>query len=141
MIYSYYPEEEEKKNIFFVLREDFWRMVQGVSLSNFTTCEQSRLYGLSWTWRGSFRQFKKTQIGFFNESSNCVWNECGQRLLLLRKYHNRFCNFKVEAGWFFQGREQESEAGVERSDMAHDDIAILLFQLNMATRLQVLKQA
>ncbi|KAK4261038.1 hypothetical protein QN277_004090 [Acacia crassicarpa] len=113
-------------------------MVQGVSLSTFTTCEQSRLFGLSCpSWMAPFRRFKKSQMSFINDRY-CVWNQCEQRLFL-RKYNHRtsrFSGLKVQAGWFFRGREQEFEASVERSEMAHNDVAILLFQLSMATRVQ-----
>ncbi|XP_028761976.1 clp protease adapter protein ClpF, chloroplastic isoform X2 [Neltuma alba] len=111
-------------------------MVQGVSLSTVTSCEQSRLYGSFPSWTAPFAPFKKSQISFISERYR-VWNQCQQRLFL-RKYHriSRFSGFKVEAAWFFRGREQESEASAERSEMAHDDIAILLFQLSMATRVQ-----
>ncbi|XP_054795820.1 clp protease adapter protein ClpF, chloroplastic-like, partial [Prosopis cineraria] len=92
------------------------------------------IYGSSPSWTAPFRPFKKFQISFINERC-CVWSQCQQRSFLRA---SKFNSFKVEAAWFFRGRERESEASAESSELAYDDIAILLFQLSMATRVQYL---
>ncbi|GKB64606.1 hypothetical protein Tco_0920792, partial [Tanacetum coccineum] len=44
---------------------------------------------------------------------------------------------RVEAGWLFRGGgEQSSEASVERSESANEDILIFYYQLDLATRVQ-----
>nr|XP_043609077.1 clp protease adapter protein ClpF, chloroplastic [Erigeron canadensis] len=49
------------------------------------------------------------------------------------------CGMKrVEAGWLFKGGggDQGSEAGLERSESANEDILIFFYQLDLATRVQ-----
>lgn len=47
-------------------------------------------------------------------------------------------NTRVEAGWFFKGGgEQGSDASLEHSDSANEDILIFFYQLDLATRVQV----
>lgn len=112
-------------------------MVQGVSLSTLTSCGKGRLYGSTSSWTAPFRPFKKSQISFINERY-CVWNQCQQSLFLTKCHRiSRLSGLKVEAGWIFRRGKQESEALIERSEIANDDILIFIFQLNMAIRVQV----
>lgn len=46
-------------------------------------------------------------------------------------------NFSVKAGWLFKGNDQESDASIERSDSAMEDIMIFFYQLDLGTRVQV----
>lgn len=45
---------------------------------------------------------------------------------------------RVEAGWLFKGGDRGLEASSERSESANEDILIFFFQLDLATRVQVL---
>lgn len=46
-------------------------------------------------------------------------------------------DFSVKAGWLFKGNDQESDASIERSDSAMEDIMIFFYQLDLGTRVQV----
>lgn len=49
-------------------------------------------------------------------------------------------HMRVEAGWLFKGGgEQSSDASLERSESANEDILIFFYQLDLATRVQVFK--
>ena len=46
-------------------------------------------------------------------------------------------DFSVKAGWLFKGNDKESDASIERSDSAMEDIMIFFYQLDLGTRVQV----
>lgn len=45
-------------------------------------------------------------------------------------------DFSVKAGWLFKGNDQDSDASIERSDSAMEDIMIFFYQLDLGTRVQ-----
>ena len=47
-------------------------------------------------------------------------------------------SWRVEAGWLFKGGDQGLNASSERSESANEDILMFFFQLDLATRVQVL---
>ncbi|GLT47536.1 hypothetical protein SLA2020_212260 [Shorea laevis] len=85
-------------------------MVRSLSLSTFTSFGNGGVSGSDVSWR---RHFK-----------------------LIRKTHIKSGIPRVEAGWPFQGGEQELEASSERSESANEDILIFFFQLDLATQVQ-----
>lgn len=105
----------------------FQKMVQSVTLSTLVTCGMSRFYGSSPSWMKPFMPFKRSQITSFT-GRHWVWNQCVLR-------HS---GFKAEAGWMFRGGEQGLDASVEHSESANEDILMFFFQLDLATRVQVL---
>ncbi|KAI4314108.1 hypothetical protein L6164_027044 [Bauhinia variegata] len=112
-------------------------MVQGVSLGTLTTpCGKSRIYGSSPSSRMCFKPFKKFQITSVVDRHR-VWNQRVQSLFLIG-YPNvsKHSDLRVEAGWIFGRREQESDASAERSESANEDILIFFLQLDLATRVQ-----
>ncbi|KAK4263537.1 hypothetical protein QN277_028932 [Acacia crassicarpa] len=109
-------------------------MVEGVSLSTMITCGKSRLSGPFASWRARLKPFKKFQITSIYER-HWIWNQSEQRLFLDPSTSRR-SGFRVEAGWMFNGGEQDLGASVERSESANENILIFFFQLDLATRVQ-----
>lgn len=80
---------------------------------------------------------KKSHI-IFGVERQCLWQQCFQSLSctghsdILRQR-----DLRVKAGWLFKGGDQESEASIERSDSAMEDIMFFFYQLDLGTRVQV----
>lgn len=109
--------------------------MQGVSLSTLATCGKSRIYGSS-----PFEPFKRSHVASA-AGKHLIWNKCVQSLVFIGYpfVSRRRSGFKVEAGWMFRGGgEQGLDASVEQSESANEDILMFFFQLDLATRVQVL---
>lgn len=76
------------------------------------------------------------KTGITSNLERCNWGQS----LNFEVHHNfpRPRNLIVEAGWLFKGGEQELDASSEGSETANEDILIFFFQLDLATRVQVL---
>ncbi|XP_054824906.1 clp protease adapter protein ClpF, chloroplastic-like isoform X1 [Prosopis cineraria] len=109
-------------------------MVEGVALSTLATCGKSRPCGSFAPWGARLKPFKKSQTTYIYDR-HWVWNQSVQ-MLFLDPYASRPRDFKVEAGWMFRGGERDSDASVERSESANENILIFFFQLDLATRVQ-----
>lgn len=114
-------------------------MVQSQSLSTLTICGSVEVYS---SWRNRLNSGKSSGLigdrcvscQFLRRSSSSLrshWKSVKQRNLLLR----------VEARWPFQGGEQGLDPSSERSESANEDILIFFFQLDLATRVQVSRNA
>lgn len=108
-----------------------------MSVTTITSSANSSVCGSATATRKCLRP-RRSDLIFGSEkrylSNQCVQNfrftspsnECGQRCV------------RVEAGWLFKGGdEQGSDARLERSESANEDILIFFYQLDLATRVQV----
>ncbi|KAH0671667.1 hypothetical protein KY285_025287 [Solanum tuberosum] len=109
-------------------------MVQSMSMSTLATSRYCGVCG-STCLRRQFGRIKETAIGF--RESQFVWND--RRKSLSFATHIDMLkprNLRVQAGWLFKGGDQSSEASIERSENANEDILMFFFQLDLATRVQ-----
>lgn len=112
-------------------------MVQSQSLSTLTICGSVEV---SSSWRNRLNSRKASSLigdrcvscQFLRKSPSfrSHWKSSKQRNLL-----------RVEARWPFQGGEQGLDPSNERSESANEDILIFFFQLDLATRVQVSRNA
>lgn len=111
-------------------------MVQGLSVGTLTISGNGAFHGSTSSWRRHFKLVKKTYLGI---DGQCLWEQCVQNLHLRGKPNRlRQRNLRVEAGWLFKGGDQGLDSSSERSEAANEDILIFFFQLDLATRVQVL---
>lgn len=114
-------------------------MVRSLSLSTFTSFGNSGVSGSDVSWRRHFKLIRKTHI------KSGIPRQCVFHVPSFHFEANRYTfkkrGFRVEAGWPFQGGEQELEAISERSEGANEDILIFFFQLDLATQVQVWRAA
>lgn len=112
-------------------------MVQGMSVSTLTTSRVDSVYASAHVWRSNFGLMKKSQI-MFGVERQCLWYQwspsisfMGQSDMLSQR------NWRAEAGWLFKGGDQDLDASSERSESANEDILFLVYQLDLATQIQV----
>lgn len=111
--------------------------MHGVSLSTLATCGNYRLCGLSPSWMTPFEPFKRSHITS-STGKHLVWNQCVQSLFSIgHPFVSRKSAFKAKAAWMFRGGEPKSDASLEQSESANEDILMFFFQLDLATRVQV----
>lgn len=115
-------------------------MVQSQSLSALTICGSVQVYS---SWRNRLNSWEVSGLigdrcvscRFLRRSSLSLrshWKSVKQRNMLSR----------VDARWPFQGGgEQGLDPSSERSESANEDILIFFFQLDLATRVQVSRNA
>ncbi|TMW95828.1 hypothetical protein EJD97_008286 [Solanum chilense] len=109
-------------------------MVQSVSMSTLATSRYCGFCG-STCLRRQFGQVKETTIGF--GGSQFVWNDRQKNLSFATNIDMlKPRNLRVQAGWLFKGGDKSSEASIERSENANEDILMFFFQLDLATRVQ-----
>lgn len=110
-------------------------MVQGLSLSTLTASRNSGVCGQTPSRRRHYHLLRKTHMTSANERRR-LWHQSmflkGNPTMLRRR------DVRVEAGWLFKGGDRGLEASSERSESANEDILIFFFQLDLATRVQVL---
>lgn len=109
--------------------------MQGIVASTLMTPASNGSYGVMDPWRSDL----KTVVSKTHLSSGV--ERQGLRLLMptLNKWRGR--GLKVRAGWLFNGSDKGMDASSERSESANEDILIFFFQLDLATRVQVLSVA
>lgn len=79
----------------------------------------------------------KLQLNSFI-SRTPVFERFFSRLYLKKNGRKERIGLSVKATWLFSGNngEKKSDAGIERSEAANEDIVIFFFQLDLATRVQ-----
>lgn len=110
-------------------------MVQSMSMSTLATSRYCGVCGAI-CLRRQFGKIKETTIGF--GESQFIWNDRRKSLSFATNVDiiKPRC-LRVQAGWLFKGGDKSSEANVERSENANEDILMFFFQLDLATRVQV----
>lgn len=109
-------------------------MVQSMSMSTLATSRYCGVCGSN-CLRRQFGQRKETTIAY--GESQFVWNDRRKNLSFATHIDVlKPRNLRVQAGWFFKGGGQSSEASVEGSENANEDILMFFFQLDLATRVQ-----
>ncbi|XP_047259637.1 clp protease adapter protein ClpF, chloroplastic-like [Capsicum annuum] len=109
-------------------------MVQSMSMSTLATSRYCGVCGAI-CLRRQFGKIKETTIGF--GESQFIWNDRRKSLSFATNVDiiKPRC-LRVQAGWLFKGGDKSSEANVERSENANEDILMFFFQLDLATRVQ-----
>ncbi|KAL4574290.1 hypothetical protein LXL04_021118 [Taraxacum kok-saghyz] len=103
-----------------------------MSVTTITASTNSSVCGSPDTSRNHFR-LKRSHL-LFGTEKRFLSHQCAQNLQLDRSGQR---NTRVQAGWLFKGGgEQSSDASLERSDSANEDILIFFYQLDLATRVQ-----
>ncbi|KAI4386398.1 hypothetical protein MLD38_004331 [Melastoma candidum] len=92
-------------------------------------------YGTNESRRGSFKQARNAFVMPWNNENN-PWLRDHNSSFVGDVHLLRRRNVKARAGWLFKGGRQPSDAGVERSESANEDILMFFFQLDLATRMQ-----
>jgi len=113
-------------------------MVQSLSLSTLATCGKIPNQKIP-SWMTPFEPFKRSQISSFSGKHLVCWNHSVHSFFLIGyPYVSRHGGFKAKAAWMFRGGEQGLDASSEHSESANEDILMFFFQLDLATRVQVL---
>lgn len=108
------------------------KMMQGIVASNWMTPASNGSYGVMEGWKSDLKMVMgKTQL-------NSGVDRQGLRLLMPTLIKSRGRGWKVRAGWLFNGSEKGMNASSEHSESANEDILLFFFQLDLATRVQVL---
>lgn len=111
------------------------RMVQCMSVS--TLSRSSSVHGPDRVSRRKFRFSERGHV-LFGVERHGFWGSFLHRRSLIDDVDlQKQQNFSVKAGWLFKGNDQESDASIERSDSAMEDIMIFFYQLDLGTRVQV----
>lgn len=88
----------------------------------------------------------RNDLRFFNKihassgiDGPLFWHRCMPNVYLRNGNRERRMASAVKAKWLFGGDDKDMDASIERSEAANEDILIFFFQLDLETRIQVLR--